>query len=538
MKNILKSRALMLIAMLSLCLSSWAEGTGTKEDPYVLENGKSYELTSFVECYAKFVVPETVTADNVSLVIDDLLETAVFCYSDAEMTQEVESQMLGSSPFTFKLPIAKGTEAGTTYYIYFRFPQSTYSVTVAYGENAVAVKPLKLVSVTPEDGRVLSAASSLVSFTFSKDVQFSSAKLAVNGEEYSVIANSQGRYVSTEPKYVLLDLYENNLLKEGDDITVTLVGVKSTYGSEELGNVSVTYKAAAKPLLLVSEENTPGNGLDTFLSWMPENFANGVVTLTFDGTVNNRSYKPKACLSYGNVEYESESYYEELPVVVDKNTVSVDLRGVLRTLATMKVASFYDNITLQITNVRDAKGNYAFSDGLGSLGSYGFNYKFKIVEYNIMSDFTPAKGGSIDGAKGVEMWIRETGDGKLTFEGAKFSYVSAGKDESVTVALDNISVEVDPEDENARIITVPVPEFNRDADTEVKFSLTGVTYPDGNDYADKVSATFSTKGHETAISEIRVDSAKNSTLYNVNGIRVKSANSKNLYISNGKKFVK
>lgn len=538
MKNIFKSRTLMLIATLLVGMTSWAEGTGTKEDPYVLENGKSLQLTSMKECYAKFVVPETVTTDNVSLVIDDLLETAVFCYSDAEMQNEVESQTLGSSPFTFKVPIAKGTEAGTTYYIYFRFPQSTYSVTVAYGENAVALKPLQLMSITPEEGSVLSASNSLVSFTFNKDVKFNTAKITVGGEDYSITANPQGRFISTEAKAVLIDLYENNLLKEGDDITFTISGVTSADGTQELGDVKVTYKAAAKPIMLVSQENTPGHGLNTFLSWMPENFSNGVVKLTFNGRVNNRTYMPHASLTYGNIEYENDSYYEELPVVVQGETLLVDLRGVLRTLATMKVTNMYDNITLQITNVRDTKGNYAYSEGLGTLGSFSFNYTFKIVDYELTTDFTPAKGGNIDKAKNVEMWVRETGDGVLTFEGAKFSYVYEGQEASVDVALENIKVEADPEDEDARIITVDIPEFSRDANTDVKFELTGVTFPDGNEYADKVSAVFKTSGYATAIDGVSVDADKEDAMYNINGMKMKSAKTKNIYISKGKKIIR
>lgn len=247
---------------------------------------------------------------------------------------------------------------------------------------------------------------------------------------------------------------------------------------------------------------------------------------------------PHASLTYGNIEYENDSYYEELPVVVQGETLLVDLRGVLRTLATMKVTNMYDNITLQITNVRDTKGNYAYSEGLGTLGSFSFNYTFKIVEYDLTTDFTPAKGGNIDKAKNVEMWVRETGDGVLTFEGAKFSYVYEGQEASVDVALENIKVEADPEDEDARIITVDIPEFSRDANTDVKFELTGVTFPDGNEYADKVSAVFKTSGYVTAIDGVSVDADKEDTMYNINGMKMKSAKTKNIYISKGKKIIR
>lgn len=526
----------MLLMLMSLGLYAWAAEGDSKDNPCVMENGGEYSM-QMADWYGTFTVPEDVTTDDVVL---EMVCTSMrlFAYTDAEMKNEVEMTVEGNfSPYSYSMSIPNGTKKGTVYYFHKEFDiQSNNGILrVTFG----APSDLKVVTITPEDNSQLSASTAFVTVEFNKNIALSGCKVYIGEEEYTAVANVMGRFVSIDIRNLLYDAYEAGL-KKGDAIKVVFKNVTTSDKALALGDVTLNFTVSDRPTSLVSVTNTPGNGLDKFLSWMPKNFENGVVTLTFDADldVNNPIY---ARLEYGNIEYEGESYGENLSVTyVDNRTISVDLRGVLRTPASMNIASktVYETMSLMFSNIKDANGNYTFSETSGSYGSYGFNYPYKIVEYNIMSDFTPAKGGSIDGAKGVELWIRETGDGKLTFEGAKFSYVSAGKDESVTVALDNISVEVDPEDENARIITVPVPEFNRDADTEVKFSLTGVTYPDGNDYADKVSATFSTKGHETAISEIRVDSAKNSALYNVNGIRVKSANTKNIYISNGKKFVK
>ena len=535
MKNIL-FRTLMLLAVFASSVTTWAQGSGTKDDPCVMEAGTDYKFGKG-EWYGKFIIPEDVTTDNFVIEISCSV-TRLDAFSDADFTKQLTMKYEGNfSPYTFELPIAKGTAKGTAIYFMKDFDiqadNGTITIT-SYGNPS----EIKLISVTPtpsaEGGKPLSAASAYVSLTFSKNLSHKGCTVSWGAESEAVVANTSGKSVSLDIRAALLDFYGLGM-KEGDEITVTLKDVAAKDGSSSLGDVVVKYVAAALPVSLVSTVNTPGNGLDTFLSWMPETFENGVVTLTFSGDLSTES-KPVAALSMGNVESENDYYREELPVIVSGNKLSVDLRGKLRNKTTMGIQNLYEEISLQISNVKDAQGNFTYSDGAGTLGSYGFTYKYKTVEYTLTSEFSPAKG-SIDNKKSIELWIREEGDGKLSFNAARFSYVLGGKAEYVDVEAKDITSEVDPDDEYATILTIPVPEFSRDANSEVVLSLVGVVTPDGNDHSADLTATYTTEGVATAISGVNADNNIDGKAYNLNGIPVKNTNNSGLYIINGKTVI-
>ena len=536
MKNIF-FRTLMLLAVFASSVTTWAQGSGTKADPYVMEAGTDYNF-KMAEWYGKFIIPEDVTIDNFVIEISCSV-TRLDAFTDADYTQQLKMDYEGNfSPYTFKLPIAKGTAKGTAIYFMkdFDIQADNGTVTItSYGNPS----EIKLISVTPtpsanEGGKPLSAASAYVSLTFSKNLSHKGCTVSWGGESEAVVANTNGKSVSLDIRAALLDFYGLGM-KEGDEINVTLKDVAAKDGSSSLGDVVVKYIAAALPVSLVSSVNTPGNGLDTFLSWMPETYENGIVTLTFSGDLSTES-KPVAALCMGNVESENDYYREELPVIVSGNKLTVDLRGKLRNKTTMGIQNLYEEISLQITNVKDAQGNFTYSDGAGTLGSYGFTYKYKAVEYTLTSEFSPAKG-SIDNKKSIELWIREEGDGKLSFKAARFSYVLGGKAEYVDVEAKDIASEVDPDDEYATILTIPVPEFSRDANSEVVLSLVGVVTPDGNDYSADLTVTYTTEGVATAISGVNADNNIDGKAYNLNGIPVKNTNNSGLYIINGKTVI-
>lgn len=537
MKNIL-FRSFMLLAVFATSITAWAEGAGTKEDPCVMEAGKDYEYGKAV-WYGKFEIPEDVTTDGQVIEIV-CTGTRVDAYTDADYTQKVDMRREGGySPYKFKLDIPNGTAKGTAYYFFMDsdiLQAGTIKIT-SFGDPT----PISLVEVIPTplddiDSKPLSAASAYISFTFSKELTITGCTVVSGEQNTNALAYVMGNSVSVDLKATLLGFYEGGM-KEGDEVTVTLNGVAAKDGSSSLGDVVAKYKVAAKPTQLVSAENTPGNGLDTFLSWMPETFEHGIVTLTFDGDLSTES-TPVAYLSMGNVEAENDYYRENLEVKVEGNKLSVDLRSKLRTIETMNLTTpTWDQMSLVFASVKDANGNYTYSDGTGSLGGYGFIYTYKPVEYTLTTDFTPAEGGSIDGKESVELWMNEVGDGKLSFEAVRFSYVHEAESKYVDVEAKDIKSEVDPLDANATILTIPVPEFSRDADTEVVLTLTGVVTPDGLDHSADLTVKFKTAGYDTAIRGIIADQAGDAKIYNLGGMSVKTPKSAGLYIKNGKTVI-
>ena len=538
MKNLLV-RSFMLLAVLATSITAWAEGAGTKDDPCVMEAGKDYNFSE-KEWYGKFEIPEDVTTDGQVIEIVCSV-TSLDAYTDPDFTQKVEMTHEGQySPYTFLLPIPNGTPKGTVYYFFKDFDIQAFNGFINI-QSFGAPTPISLVEVipTPSDKRgskPLSAASAYISFTFSKELTITECTVVSGEQNANVIYNVMGNSVSVDLKATLLGFYEGGM-KEGDEVTVTLNGVAAKDGSSSLGDVVAKYKVAAKPTQLVSAENTPGNGLDTFLSWMPETFEHGIVTLTFDGDLSTES-TPVAYLSMGNVEAENDYYRENLEVKVEGNKLSVDLRSKLRTIETMNLTTpTWDQMSLVFASVKDTNGNYTYSDGTGSLGGYGFIYTYKPVEYTLTTDFTPAEGGSIDGKESVELWMNEVGDGKLSFEAVRFSYVHEAESKYVDVEAKDIKSEVDPLDANATILTIPVPEFSRDADTEVVLTLTGVVTPDGLDHSADLTVKFKTAGYDTAIRGIIADQAGDAKIYNLGGMSVKTPKSAGLYIKNGKTVI-
>ena len=527
---------LRLLSILTLLFSlGWttnavAQGTGTKDDPYVMVDGGEYTYTVFKDFYGIFVVPEDVTTDGVVLELVADQWTSVF--ADKEMNELVSVTTGNFAPYTSTVDIKKGTKKGTTYYVYTDFPMDEGKVRVSYGGGTT----LELVNVTPADGSVLSASENYIGIEFSKPVRFTQSVMVIGGKEYSVVSNQTDRFISIEPKEVLLRCYESGALKQGDEILLILKEVKTYDGKSSLGDVVVRYKAASKPLMLVSSINGPDTGMPKIKSWMSKTCTEGWVRLIFDGKLNKNA-KLKATLTYGDLELEGDYYIEELsPEIINDNTIAIDLRGKLR-IPSQMVASgtFYDNMLLSVRGVEDENGFSSYAEGSGSSGTYFFTYGYEMVSYGIMTEFMPASGQSIDNVKEITIWMQETGS-RMAFNGAAFEYVHEGETKVAEVAQKDITITPDDEEETATYITIPVPSFSRDANTQVKVTLKNAVYPDGMDYASYVTAIYTTKGYEVPTSIDSIKISNKTTVYTLDGKVAKLPLKVNsLYIINGKK---
>ena len=217
----------MLLAVLASSVNTWAQGSGTQADPYVVEAGTDYKF-GMAEWYGKFIIPEDVTTDDFVIEISCSV-TRLDAFTDADFTKQLEMSFEGSfSPYTFKLPIAKGTAKGTAIYFKKDFDIQTGNGTItitSYGNPSA----IKLVSVTPtpsanEGGKPLSAASAYVSLTFSKNLSHKGCTVSWGAESQAVVANTIGNSVSLDIRAALLDFYGLGM-KEGDEISIILKDV-------------------------------------------------------------------------------------------------------------------------------------------------------------------------------------------------------------------------------------------------------------------------------------------------------------------------
>ncbi|MBQ5826386.1 MAG: hypothetical protein IIW46_02770, partial [Bacteroidaceae bacterium] len=462
------------------------------------------------------------------------------------MTKLVSTVEGNFSPYTTLTTVRKGTKKGTVYYIFCSFPMNGGDVEVTYGKAV----PVELKEVIPAAGSELSAAESYVGFEFTKAIFAEGCAIKVGEIEKEVEAHINDRFVSIEAKKEMLELYNSGALKKGDEITFILKNVTSADGKDKLGNVTAKYIAAQKPTMVIKEESTPGNGMDVLKSWLPTESTMGLVKITFNEALNPKA-TITATLTYGDMESEEANgyYTENLTSTIEQDSIlCIDLRGKLRTPATMVASGkIYPTAMLMIKGVEDINGYMTLSEELGNAGSYFYNYTYELIEYNIMTEFTPASSASIDGVKEIELWMQESG-GNIAFDGVKFEYTYQNEPAEIVISQDKLSIEADPEDETASIILITVPEFERDADTEVKLSLTGVSTPDGMKYDEYLTAVYTTKGNPdvSGISNATISTVKNA-IYSIDGKRLptdslkgntKSSTPHRIYILNGKKVVK
>lgn len=551
----------MLTALLSLCgiLSAAAEGSGTKEDPYVFENGASYKIEAMKGFYGKFTAPAdgriTITKTNFAVYTDETFST---------IDEEYHPEFGGSfENVTYSIKC----KAGKTYYIGNDFVMNAAEMTFTFREGSGA-EPLMLTEVSPAEGSVFDVGHGLVELTFNQNIMSASVTMdAGKATNVSFGANAHGAYISVDVKNKLHELYDKGDLKDGDDIKFTFSGVAPTADPTALYNgtgvIEIAYKAGPKPLTLLKSAGTPTGtpAAGTFLSYYMKGGNDGVITLEFSGDVNmSDKYKPQATLLYGNSESEDEKeFYTEMPEVraLNGNTIVLDMRGKLRRAKDMVASGTdYGSIRLRVANVHDTNGNYAYSEGSGTLGTFDFMYEFEDVTYTTDTDWSLSDGDNVtvigNGTKSVILWLRENG-GSMTFDGAKFTYTDKGTEKTTAVALSGITVT--DEGDGERTITIPMPEISADAGSCITVALTGAERPDGITTAEDAGAfdyltkTFTTTGRGAGaadgISGITMTEGGRTDVYTLDGkLLLKNADAgalkrlgKDVYIVNGKKVI-
>lgn len=467
---------MLLFLWCGVTTASAQSGSGTIDDPFVLTaDGGTYNMDTY-KFYGVFTAPS-----EGELVIN---ETYSF-YTDDTFTTQVESMQPKFNGDYANKEYSYTVEGGQTYYVY-AFSWSK-SITMKFRTEA---EPLVLNSVSPdpETAPVFNAGLGILNLVFNQPVGISGCELTAGSNKENVVANVRDMYVSVDSKNYLAAYYDKGTLNEGDDIIFKFTGVKrasdnALYNGD--GVVQVAYKAGPKPLMLVSSKGTPDSEtpVNTFKSYYTQNDPDGMVMLTYSGNV---SEVKKVTLEYGTTDGSGDDdapntyYVEEITPKILDNTVVIDFRGKLRRHQDMlpNYDTTFPTITLKIAGILDENGNSAFSPGLGTVGTYNFTYNYNEINYTSVPDWAVDGNAIGNDTKSVELWLEETG-GNATFTGVEFAYTDGGEAKTAVVNVNDVTIEADPDDPAARIITIPVPNVSMDADSKVTVSLTGVETPDG-----------------------------------------------------------
>lgn len=507
-KNYLRRMDLMIRSFLLLAIFSFGSGMQvmaekgqTADDPIVLESGQTYTLSQaafgYKGCYAVYtatqdgVLTMSYNCDNLPLYTDGT-------YKTLSSTQPVWNNDF--APKTYDLNV----KSGETYYFARDFMSNVGTFSVAFSTSST----LEFVSASPAEGETMYARTG-VEIKFSKRISYSKVLMKVGSEEQDVTGycRSDGTNVVVTAESLLMNMYTAGKLKKDDAVTFTvedlaLASDKTVkYGTD--GKFTLTVKAAAKPIQMVSADNVPdgtNSSLSTFLSYFMSDNEKAVATFTFDGDINmSDEMKPTATLMYGERSETEDVDYAEIPLTVNpfgSNAISVSFKGAVRRPADMVTnATLFPKITLKLGSVRSLDGQYAYTTSVGMLGSYLYNYEYKVVDYNLITEFSPMTSAtapaSIDGVDNIELLVSENGGGKMVYEGATFAYKNGGKDETKTVKVTSAPDADDPEYD---VITIPVPEFAADANSNITVSLSGVETPDGLPHAEDLTAVYTTAG--------------------------------------------
>lgn len=498
--------ALMLALLFLWCGNASAEvtGTGTKADPYIFADdieglatadGVQFTATGY-QLYAVF----TPATDGI-LVISSLYSQ----FTDNTFSTKSETQPTwdGKYPQQAKLQCT----AGTTYYVGGSMPSS--KVTIKY---LAEDEPLKITGYSPEEGSTFDVIKGTVNLEFNKKVSISGCLVTFGNQTLNPGVLVQNAYASVDVKKQIMAAYNNGSLHEGDEIKFTFSGIKDAKTNAQLngnGTFEVTYTAPAKPMSLVSSVNTPSASIPVtdFKSYYMKGDATSVVTVTFSDAIGSVG---GVTLTFGNIDGTGEDdapsqyYREEVPYTIDGNNIVIDFKGKLRRFADMlpgvdlstiapQFQDRFKTMNLSINGVKDVNGNLAYSDGQGALGSYGFVYNFKEIDYSVATDLTVEGNAITSDTKTVELWLQETG-GKAVFTGVKFAYKENGEDKTTVVPFSSLTVADDETDKDAKIYTIPVPNVVMDEGT-VTISLDGVEAPDGvehEEYSVDISRTAAT----------------------------------------------
>lgn len=292
---------------------------------------------------------------------------------------------------------------------------------------------LKFESVSPKANAIFSwSIQGMVSVTFNKQVLVNTVKLnnPTNGKSYNVdqlaVHNNQIGFNITN---ALNDAF-NDGLEPGKLFLIKFEGLREATDPTKLfggnGSLTLQYGAPQKQTNLLSTktgETELAVGLNedyNFMSYYSPDGEEGKFVFTFDNDIKEIS---GARITMGNLDQATVGrfYSEYLEPVIEGNKVTVDARGVMRSLARMFPSVDFEtdneegrgqidanHISFSLNNVVDVNGNVAYSNQQGSVGTFSYTFAYKEIIDNIIMDGDrpeDSEGSVKDNNSRVQLWI-------------------------------------------------------------------------------------------------------------------------------------
>lgn len=473
-------RALLLMALVTTGASAMTQNNELTP----IELDKIYTIGSFEEVKYEFTATESgiIMMYATSSSLPRPYSSPVFTTDNRlgeNGTYESGSITVGGESFGYSFKYDLGVEAGTSYYFYAK-PLDEVKFVVTMGDAE-----LNLVSVSPDQNTIFDITErGQVSIVFNYTVAVDKATLKCgDNEAFEVEPNITPVSLMFELRDTLYQMLDKGYLHGGEPMTLTLTGVRAAsdaslkYGTD--GTLVLNYICPSKPHMIESSK-IPSK----FLSyWMPGD-EDAKVELTFDDNLLTGSdQKATAVLGFGSAE-SSDYYSETVPLDINGKTISMDLSGKLRTIASMGVSMNYGTMNLKVLNVRMADGTLAYAPGQGQLGSYSYDMRYEEVASDFAVDFRPEHGASLANESEILLYISDKG--VITYTGALFTYTVNGTEKTHSVAFADITK---TEDDYGTSLTFAIPEEAKTAENVI-VTLTGVQCIDGLDRTQEFTVKY------------------------------------------------
>lgn len=458
-----------LFAFLSIVsMSSKAQDYGE------MQLNTDYSISMFEAWSGTYTATETGTLKIIGAAVSQIFE-------DENRTLPVNGEHSGYSvsPQFFSFSVTQGVK----YYMGDSFPMSDGTIRLEMKDNS----DFALASVNPEQDTQLSVTASYpyLSINFTGNVaSVSSVILSCNGANKELAYEIDGSNLRVEYQEALLEIYETGA-SENDDVTIKISGLTNDGGYlyNEDGNLTLTYKLAPKPTTLVSA-TLP----EVFKSYWFAGDEDAKCSFVFSSNLAPIN-EGQIQIRFGNAEMAGNNYYtENVPFVLNGNTLTVDLSGVRRTPADMIASGTNtDNLMLRLGSLKDDNGNLIYSNS-SSQGSFTYLWqgdKYRVLEKStVAAEFTPENGASLNGVNEISVFIYNAQI--LKFDGFTISYVDNEQTKEVLVPMSDVTVETESD---GATYTFAVPQVVKGKKT-IKVTLTNVLGIDGYDYSNDVFAKY------------------------------------------------
>lgn len=446
-------------------------------------------------------------------------------------------------------------KAGTPYYLYTVYSMDAGTLVIYEGSPEVKLNGTTP-SYDPEDknyyGGKLSASATyeiVVNFNFPITVG-NTFLVAPDGSRVALTSKVNGTSVGCDVAPAMMELYHEGKLNEGDEVTLRLLQVTDASDSKNRyngnGRCEIKFTVAGKPLELKSVEGADLATIDNvFNSYYLPGDENALVKFIFDGPLDTES-KGVATITYGDSDnLEVGIYSENIEATHDGETAIFDFSGRLRRpidmLPESNSSTQPEALYISFGNLKSPDGQRVYTSSKSNPTGFGASFNINVLQYTVVGDFTPARGGDLVFGSPMEIWVMN-GD-KIIYDTIRFEFTENGEEKYYDMPKEEVTEEADPYSDGAMLYTFVIPELNCDADTPIFVRMTGIQCADGLDHSNDVFGEF-TRG-VSGIADMEVADVENFDVYDVAGIRVMTnANrdalaglAKGLYIVNGKKIV-